>query len=627
MKTSPWFVLALAALFVFGEFVLAVSLFRLQVLNVADFKEEQTIQTTRRVRVPGLRGRILDRNGDVLAECRPSRCIRCDLERFQRRGAASNTVAAVDAALDRLAAMLESPRQVSTAQIARHVQTASAVPLTVWQDLDETTFARFCERAHDFPGFEDFIESERAYPNGELAAHVLGFTGRGDPEGEGDGPVYYSEKELRGREGVEGFYNSFLASVSGERRVFVDARGFSISKANRALISAETANGDVAPVDGLDLTLTLDISIQRAVERELEGVTGAAVVLDPRDGAVLAMASAPTFNPNDCVPRLTPAVYASLTNAPAKRGQNRAISEAYAPGSTFKPITALAGLATAWMPEDEYDCLGVYRLGNLRLHCWDRYGHGPVNMRQALEHSCNTFFCNLGTAVGSNAVITAARAFGLGRVTGIDLTGETPGVVPDDAWKVQHYGDRWYPGDTCQMCIGQGMLLVTPLQMAVVAGALATGGRAYRPYLHARAAGTRAPEPAWVAHYPAEYFDLVRGGMKDVVETGTGRNILVRTEPSLTGGRWRRHRLNVDCGGKTGTAEIGRGATKRKNTWIIAFAPFENPTVAIAMIVERGESGGKTVAPRVHNVLAAIFGETEIVSGRAAARTDYRGGD
>lgn len=621
MKTSPWFIVAIAAFFVFGELVLAISLFRLQILNVADFKEEQTIQTTRRVRVPGMRGRILDRNGKVLAECRPSRSIRCYLEHFLRRGATSNTVAAVDMALNKLSVTIGCERQLTSAQISRHVRTASAVPLTVLQDLDERTFARFCEHSHEFLGFEGFIEPERAYPYGELAAHVLGFTGRGDPEGDDDAPVYYSEKELRGRAGIEGFYNSYLSSVSGERRVFVDARGFSISKANRALIAAEAADGDVAPEDGLDLNLTLDVDIQLAVERELKGMTGAAVVLDPRDGAVLAMASAPTFNPNNCVPRLTPEVYATLTNAPAKCGQNRAISEAYAPGSTFKPITALAALSTAWMPDDEYDCCGVYRLGNLRLHCWDRYGHGPVNLRSAIEQSCNPFFCNIGTVIGSNAVIRACHEFGLGKVTEIDLSGETPGVVPDDAWKRRWYGEPWYPGDTCQMCIGQGMLLVTPLQMAMVAATIANGGKGYRPYIHARAEGTRAPDPVRTIPFSRDAINLVRHGMKDVVDTGTGRSILVRTEPNFTGGRWKRYRLNVDCAGKTGTAEIGRGATKRKNTWIIAFAPFENPTVAIAMIIERGESGGKTVAPRVHNVLAAVFGETEIQSGNGRIRS------
>ena len=612
MKTSPWFTLALGAVFVFGVSVLVISLFRLQVLNVADYKEEQAKQTFRTVRVPGMRGRILDRRGRVLAECRPSHSIRCYLEGFRRQGAASNTVAAVDAALDRLAAQLNRPRQISTRQIEHHIRQSSAVPLVVWRDLDDEAFARFCEHAAVHPGFEDFTDTERVYPYGELAAHVLGYTGRGEPEGLDETPIYYSEKEMRGRAGVELYYDSYLPGAPGQRRVVVDARGF------RAPVPENSADGDVPPTNGPDLTLTLDAAIQLSVERELRGVTGAAVVLDPRTGAVLAMASAPTFNPNNCVPRLTSEVYASLTNAPAKRGQNRALSESYAPGSTFKPITALAALSMAWMPEDEYDCKGVYRLGNLHLHCWDRYGHGPMNVRSALEQSCNTFFCNLGTAVGSNAVISAARAFGLGQKTNIDLGGETGGIVPDDTWKRRWYNQPWYPGDTCQMCIGQGMLLVTPLQMAVVAATLANGGKVYRPFLHARTDEVRPYTLIRTIPFSEESIELVRNGMKDVVDIGTGRSILMRAETSPQTGRRTRYRLKVDCAGKTGTAEIGRGATKRKNTWIIAFAPFENPTVAIAMIIERGESGGKTVAPHVHNVLAGIFGETVIQSGRAA---------
>ena len=616
MKTSPWFPLVLGAVFAFGELVLGVSLFRLQVLEVADSRENLTLQATRRVREPGRRGRILDRKGRVLAECRPSYGIRCDLEEFQRRGAASTTVAAVDAAVERLARALGRPRQVSSARIARHLHTATAVPLVVWQDLDETGFARFCERAHAFPGFEGFTDAERTYPYGTLAAHVLGYTGRGEMEGFENDPVYFSEKEMRGREGVERFDDGYLTGAPGERSVRVDARGFRPTRDRQELL-ADGQEGYVAPVAGLDLTLTLDVDVQFALERELRGVTGAGVVLDPRDGAVLALASAPTFDPNDCVPRLTFAAYAALTNAPEKRGQNRAISEAYAPGSTFKPITALAALRTGWLADDVYDCLGVYRLGNLRLHCWDRCGHGPLALRKALEQSCNTYFCNLGTAIGTNAVLEAARAFGLGARTGIDLGGEVPGVLPDAEWKRRWYGEPWYPGDTCQMCIGQGMLLVTPLQMAVVAAALANGGRVYRPYLLARP--DRAREPVRRLPFRDEDIALVRLGMKDVVDVGTGRRVAVRTGES-DGRRRPRHRLNVDCAAKTGTAEIGRGATRRKNTWVIAFAPYERPTVAVALIVERGESGGKTAAPRVHNVLAAVFGETEVVPTAAGGR-------
>lgn len=614
MKTSPWFPPALGALFVFGFFILGVRLFRLQVSGAAQFREDQTLQATRKVRVPGLRGRILDAKGRVLADCRPSHVIRCNLEEFQREKI-GRTIEEVDAAIGRLAGMMGLERTVTREAIVRHVRRSSAMPLTVYSDLDDATFAKFCERADEFPGFAVVTTAERTYPYGSLAAHVLGFTGRGSPEYDPNDPVHFFEPEMKGRSGVELAYNNYLTGVSGELRVTVDARGFRPKKAQVGELG-EQARWVVRPEPGLDLALTLDIDLQNVVEKELRDVTGACVVLDAQDGAVLAMASSPTFNPNDCVPRLTLETFATLTNAPAKRGQNRAISEAYAPGSTFKPITALAALASGWMAEDEYDCLGVYRLGNLRLHCWDRYGHGSLALRKALEQSCNTFFCNLGAAIGTNAIVQAAHAFGLGESTRIDLGGETPGVVPTDEWKRRHYNEPWYPGDICQMAIGQGMLLVTPLQMAVATAALANGGKVFRPFLH-RPDGAAPPQPVRRIPFSAKDLELVRLGMKDVAETGTGRRILERRERVAPNSvRWRRFRLGATCAGKTGTAELGRGATKRKNTWVIAFAPYEQPTVAVAMIVERGESGGSTVAPRIHAILAHLFGEVETTTLR-----------
>ena len=606
MRVSVWFIAGLGCLFLFGFFVLGVSLYRLQTEKAGEFAEVETTQTTRRISVPALRGRILDRTGHVLADCRPSRCVICNLEELQQRGGQSNTVNAIDAAVDALSVAIGVPRSLTRERIAYHVARASALPLTVWRDLDEGAFARFAERMDAFPGFDMAVRAERRYPYGTLAAHVIGYTGRGRPgEDAAAAPAetriahFFEELEMKGRKGVEGFYNRYLAGFPGERFLRVDARGFRPRKSVGQELAA--AADDIAPADGLDLELTLDIGIQAELERQLEDVTGAGVVLDSRDGAVLAMASSPTFNPNDCIPRLTEAVYSTLTNAPAKRGQNRAISEAYAPGSTFKPVTALAALATGWLPDDEYDCIGVYQLGPWKLRCWDYYGHGPINLRQALEQSCNTFFCNIGSAIGTNALVEAARAFGLGACTGIDLGEETPGVVPDETWKKLHYNEPWYPGDTCQMSIGQGMLLVTPLQMAVVAATLANGGTRVRPYLHKKDGGHgtgEAPRPAGpTVPFSKESIDLVREGMRDVVTTGTGRKIAAG--------------LPVTCAGKTGTAEIGRGETRRKNTWVIAFAPYEEPTVAVAMVVERGESGGKTVAPRVNAILAKLFGRTE----------------
>ena len=625
MKTSPWFIFSLGAVYLFGFLVLGCTLFRLQYMDTGEFKADLEQQNTRRIRVPGLRGRILDRNGAVLAECRPSHCIQCNIEEFQRRGDATNTVVAVEEAVGRLAEKLglERPTSLTRARIERHVKRSSAMPLTLWEDVPDDTFARFAENSDAFPGFEATTRPERVYPCGRLAAHILGYTGRSRPD-DADS-AHFFEHDMKGREGVERYYNRFLTGVAGERKVRVDARGFRPTKQREALMDADT-DADVEPSPGLDLRLTIDKDVQAVLEAQLDGVTGAGVVLDPRDGAVIALASAPTFNPNDCVPRLTQEVYADLTNAPAKRLQNRAISESYAPGSTFKPITALAALANGWLPDDEYSCQGVYKLGKLNLHCWDRWGHGPMTVRTALERSCNTFFCNLGTAVGSNAVISAARAFGLGSATGIDLGGETPGVVPDNEWKRATFNEPWYPGDTCQMSIGQGMLLVTPLQMAVVAAALANGGKIFTPYLFAHGEGEPPPAPVKKIPYDREYIELVRDGMRDVVESGTGRRILTRWEDAADGSlKKRRFNLNVTCAGKTGTAEIGRGDTKRKNTWIIAFAPFERPTAAIAMIVERGESGGSTVAPRVHAVLAHMFGETETSAARQHGGVQERG--
>ncbi len=621
MKTSTWFILSLGVVYLLGFLVLGSTLYRLQYMDTGEFKADLEQQNTRRIRIPGLRGRILDRNGAVLAECRPSHCIQCNIEEFQRRGDVQNTVAAVEEAVGRLADKLglERPAGLTPARIERHVKQASAMPLMLWEDVSDDTFARFAENSEDFPGFEVTTRPERIYPYGSLAAHILGFTGRSRPD-DADS-AHFFEYDMKGREGVERYYNRFLTGVAGERKVRVDARGFRPTKQREAMMD-DDMDADVAPTPGLDLRLTIDKDVQAVLEAQLDGVTGAGVVLDPRDGAVIALASAPTFDPNDCVPRLSREVYATLTNAPAKRLQNRAISESYAPGSTFKPITALAALSCGWLPDDEYSCQGVYKLGNLHLHCWDRWGHGPITIRTALERSCNTFFCNLGTAVGTNAVITTARAFGLGSPTGIDLGGETPGVVPDNEWKRETFNERWYPGDTCQMAIGQGMLLVTPLQMAVVAATLANGGQVFTPYLFARVEGEPPPEPVSTISADADYFNLVREGMRDVVESGTGRRILTRWEDAEPGSaKKRRFNLNVTCAGKTGTAEIGRGDNKRKNTWIIAFAPFENPTVAIAMIVERGESGGSTVAPRVHAVLAHMFGETEIAAARPRGAT------
>jgi penicillin-binding protein 2 len=615
-QAPPLFIISLGILFTVCFLVLAIALFRIQVRDVAEFTESQAVQTVRTVQVPGLRGRILDRKGRTLADVRPGHDIVCNLEAFRKSGGYSNTVDSIEKAIDSLAEVLALPRTVSRLRIERHLLQSRAIPLVVWRDVNDEVFARYSENASYFPGFSESVRAERVYPYGTLASHVIGYTGRDRPDSGNDFYHFY-EMEIKGRSGIEGMYNSYLSGVSGVKQIRVDARGF--RPADKESGEGQNVKSSRVTSSGPDLTLTIDAALQSVVESQLEGLVGAAVVLDPRNGEVLAIASSPTYNLNDFVPVLSQEKYRALSEDPRLPLLNRAVSGLYAPGSTFKPITALAALGEGWVPSKQYDCKGVYVLGNLRLHCWDRYGHGKLDLREAINNSCNSYFCHLGREAGTNAVVRAAYAFGLGKKTGIDLYGEASGIVPDGVWKRARFDEPWYQGDTCQMSIGQGMLLVTPLQMAVVASALANGGKIYKPYLHARESFSPNPEPVAVLPFKKEDIEYVRRGMRDVVEIGTGRRVYMRYPDDNVTGRDRKKRflLRATCAAKTGTAEIGRGETRRKNTWVIAFAPYDVPTMAVAMIVERGDSGGKTVAPKIHNIFASVFGEDEyrIVSG------------
>lgn len=569
---------ATLAVFLLGLVLLAVRLRQVQVDEAAALGYEGQRQSVRLVRTAGGRGRILDRRGEVLADNRLCVSIVCDPAAFSRRRW-TETAAAIREACERVGRATGLVPRLEEAAVLRHLRRSLAIPLTVWRDVGEDELARFCERAREFPGFSVAEAEERVYPRGRLAAHVLGFVGRAQVEDGGGGQrSNFRESELRGREGLESYYDDFLRGVPGERRLLVDARGFTrrwntVTPASR----------------GPDLRLTLDARIQAAAERALEGLRGACVVLDPRDGSVLAMASAPSYDLSDCVPTLSPDVFRRLREDPDRPLVNRAGSGRYAPGSTFKPVTALAGLGAGvdWARE----CTGVFSLGTMRLKCTRRWGHGLLDVRDALKVSCNPYFCGLGYDAGTNRLFAAARAFGLGSRTGLDLGADNRGVVPDDAWKRAHYGEPWRAGDLAQMSIGQGMLLVTPLQMALVAGAIGTGTRV-RPHLKAGLSAEARPLP-----FPGRHLDVVREGMRRVVNEPDGS------------GRRAGEGLAVTVCGKTGTAEVGEGERRRKNTWFIAYAPAGNPTVALSMVVEDGESGGGTTAPLVRDVLAEVFGE------------------
>ena len=570
-------VLAVGVIFVAGLVALGFRLAKVQLVDAAKHSYDGSRQAIRAVQTAGPRGRILARDGTVLADNRASVSIAVNPEGFQRRSW-NDTVLAISNAVDAVAATIGIPSSLTTNAIARHVRQQLARPLVVWRDVGDEPIARFAERAADFPGFTCIETEERVYPEGRLAAHVIGFVGRRETVSAGGEKFNFRDKEMCGREGLEAFYDSYLRGSPGELQVTVDARGFAVEET--VLVEARR---------GPDLRLSIDVAVQRSVERQLRGERGACAVIDPRDGAVLALASAPSYDLNLLVPQLAPEINERLFRNPRNDYRNRACFETYAPGSTFKPVTALAGLAVGVPPDVEYECTGVFELGGMRLHCARRWGHGPIDMRRAIKESCNTYFSNIGCDIGTNALFSAARAMGLGAKTGIDFPQDSAGVVPSDEYKRSHYDLPWYASDLAHASIGQGQLLVTPLQMARLTGAIGTGFLT-RPRLRADSPVERTPLP-----FSAKNLAVIREGMKMVVDSGTGH---------LAGDG-----VAVAGAGKTGTAAVGLGATRRKNTWFIAYAPAEKPTVAIAMVIENGESGGTTTAPKVNAVLKSIFGE------------------
>ena len=577
---------AVAGTFLLGLVVLAVNLYAVQVDDSAEMRLAAKRQSVRRIRIAAPRGRILDRNGLVLAGSRPCYSIVCHCEYFSRRRWEDSAAAIVAAAKEvAIATGLDSGLNVTN--VVSYLRREVSMPLTVWDDVDRFAFERFCEHSRMFPGFSVEEREEREYQFGSMAAHVLGFTGSsevGDRSVEGG--FYFRQREMIGRAGLEYFYDDYLHGVAGVELLTVDSRCFTVG---REVVSR--------PSRGPDLELTLDCKIQRAVEHELNGFRGACVVLDPRDGGILAAASSPAYDLQLLVPRLSHEVNSAyICN---RDYRNRFSGETYAPGSTFKPVTALAGLSMG-VPEDmTYDCTGEFRIGEWRLRCSRRWGHGPENMRTALRDSCNPYFCALGNDIGTNALIRAAKAFGLGAVTGVDLPGEVRGVIPDGAWKKRVYEEPWYPGDLPQMSIGQGMLTATPLQMACVAGAIGTG-RLVRPHFKKTVVDPvdRGPLP-----FTEAQLRVVREGMVAVVNDSHGSG--VRGGEGVVDACSNK----VVVAGKTGTAEVGLGEHRRKNTWFIAYAPAEKPEVAVALMIERGESGGSTSAPKVANILRVIFGD------------------
>lgn len=581
---------------------LAFRLWNLQVAQGTEYQRRLAKQSLRSVRLPGIRGRIFDRQGVPLADNRPSFCVSLYLEEFRQPGGIQRTVDRVMETLYRLAETMDRPLQMGPQDVRLHLGRRTPLPLVAWRDLDAEAVARFLERAAGFPGAELTVEPVRIYPQGDSACHLLGYVGRADETkltGAAADPqekFHYYLPEMAGKSGVEKRLDGVLRAFEGGKlQIQVDVAGFKFDEVSRR-----------EPLPGSDVTLAVDARIQRAAEAVLAGQRGAAVVVDPRNGDVLALASRPGFDPNDFVPAVPAAIWDALRNDPDRPLYNRAAGGEYAPGSTFKPVTLLAALHGGKVAADtRYSCPGYFQLGSARFRCWQHWGHGSIDLQSAIRYSCNVYLYHAALTAGPEAVQAMARDCGFGRPTGISLDFERPGLVPDDAWKRRERRDGWRDGDTCNLSIGQGALLVTPLQMGLYAAALANGGTLWKPRLAARivsSAGVANEIPAEAApdgpRWNARHVAAVRAGMRDAVN-----------EPDGSGKRAKL--AGVVVAAKTGTAEYGVKGSGRKMTWMIAFAPYDEPRYAVALLVEDGISGGTTAAPRVKQLLTQVFNDVD----------------
>ncbi len=565
-----------------------------QLIQYPHFKKLEARQSLRRVLLPAPRGLITDRNGNVLAENQPRFSLivylgelRAELREEQikqvRRAREAGQTLSRDALLESslsnvlrrhlggIEKALGTPIPVELEKLRKHYQQKPLMPYTLLENLSLEQFARLTELLRVDAPLQLQVRSLRNYPQGGSLCHVLGFVSMRDPEVEENALRTFSTKDQVGINGIEKQFDETLSGSIGEELWLVDPAGF----------RCEPTRRDSAR-PGRDVALTVDIKLQKAVEAAFGGKIGAAAALDVHTGEVLALCSRPGYNPNELLPRFSAATDAKIR---VHNGWiNRAIQGLYPSGSTFKLITALAAMDAGVLDLDEtISCSGSLMVGNRAYPCNKKDGHGPMDLRRAIEKSCNVYFYTMGLRAGPEALMRKAREYGFDSQTHIELPGETTRMlVPSPEWKKRVLFEPWYAGDTANLSIGQGYLLVTPLQMAAMTASLARGDKLTPVTI------VKKEQPAALPSNPLTVGQkrLIEG-MKAAAETGTAR--LVRVE-------------GLEIAGKTGTAQVKANGEDLTLAWFVGFAPIENPQVAIAVVVEGTSpddqyAGGTTAAP------------------------------
>lgn len=593
-----------AALVVMGLLSIALigKLVWLQIIRHAYYVELSQGNRVRQDPIPASRGLILDRRGKLLVDNKPA--FQLELIREQTPDLGGTLRRLADLGLIDRVDIVALRRLI----LARRI--FDSVPLRL--RLTEEEIGRFAVHRHEFQGVELRARQTRHYPYGELAVHALGYVAAvSEDDLERIDRPGYAGTTLIGKLGVESAYESQLHGLNGYRQILVNAQGRSVDRqgAYQPQLRAE------APAPGKDLVLSIDLPTQQAAEAALGEQRGAVVAIDPANGDVLALVSHPGFDPSVFGRGLTTSEYAQLTNNEDKPLLNRALRGAYPSGSTIKPVMALAGLTYHVIdPEKRQFCDGQFHLpGSSHLYREGKGGkHGYVDLVDAVARSCDVYFYSLAAQIGVERIASFAAQFGLGALTGIDISGEKPGLLPTPEWKQKVYKQIWYPGETVNLGVGQGYLLVTPLQLAHMAAILAGRGQSFQPRVVMgvrdsagnieRSAAIAVPGATGIS---SDAWALVVKGMVGAATYGTAAAISKDARYSIAG--------------KTGTAQVYSVAQNAKynaktvsdklrdHAWFIAFAPAETPRIAVCVLVENGGFGASAAAPIARRVMDAYL--------------------
>jgi penicillin-binding protein 2 len=579
-------VIAMASLATTALLLIVCQLWYLQVLEGGRFQEASDKNRIRIRPVAAPRGILFDRKGLPLVDNRPAFTLSL-IPRELERDPVNR-----DATLGRLASLLQIPFADLQDAVSK-VSPDSILPVRVRRGLSMEDVARVEEWKLELPGVIVEVEPQRAYPNSRFAAHLLGYVREASDDQLKAGR--YRRGDMVGQSGLERLLDEFLRGTDGGERIEVDAMGRQV----RLIQSTE-------PHPGAQVVTTIDRRVQEAAEKAMEGHAGAVVVMDPRNGDVLAMVSTPSFEIDRFTGTIDRNAWLRVIQDPEHPLLNRTIQSQYAPGSVFKIVVAAAGLQEGTLvPTDHTNCTGDFHLGEWTFKDWKAGGHGNVDLLGAIRQSCNIFFYEKGLKIGGAAIAKYATAFGFGGPTQIDLPGEKLGLIPQPQLRRDKRVGGWHAGETVNMSIGQGAVLVTPMQVARFMSAVANGGVLWKPRLVQRIERPSkgvvwSDSGSVIGHVELSpmVWAFLRQALWSVVnEGGTGEGARI---PGL------------DVAGKTGTAQMiakSRADKGQDHAWFASFAPVSDPEAVVVVLVERGGKGGQVAAPIARKVLSAIFME------------------